>query len=93
MVKNYMEILVSEVLNEMIDKYQICKCSECIDDIKSIALNNLPQVYFLSNSSESERKAFLLDRQRRISVLAKVVVAIQVISQNDHNIQKMRANC
>ncbi|WP_159436130.1 late competence development ComFB family protein [Anaerosalibacter sp. Marseille-P3206] len=85
MVTNYMEILVSEVLNEVIDNYDICKCDDCIDDIKSIALNNLEPKYFLSSSEESEKKTFILNRQKRISVLAKVAESIQEVSKNEHN--------
>jgi competence protein ComFB len=85
MLKNYMEVLVSDILNEIIDKYNVCKCEECIDDIKAIALNNLPPKYFLSSQQEGEKKAFVLDRQRRISVLAKVAEAIEFISNKSNN--------
>jgi len=80
-----MEILVSEVLNEVIHNYDICKCDDCINDIKSIALNNLEPKYFLSSTEESEKKTFILNRQKRISVLAKVAEAIQEVSKNTHN--------
>ncbi|HHV27130.1 competence protein ComFB [Anaerosalibacter bizertensis] len=85
MVKNYMELLVSETLKDIIKDYDICTCDDCINDIKSIALNNLPPVYFLSSIDEGQKKAFLLDRQRKISVLAKVAEAIQIVSNNSHN--------
>ncbi len=49
MLKNYMEILVDEVYSEVKNKYSICQCEKYTKDIKSIALNNLPPVYFLSN--------------------------------------------
>lgn len=88
MIKNYMEIIVSEVLDEVIKNYDICKCEDCIDDIKSIALNNLSPVYFLASDDEGEKKAFLLDRQRRISVLAKVAEAAEIVINNDHNENK-----
>lgn len=83
-----MEIVVSEVLDEVLKNYDICKCENCIDDIKSIALNNLPPVYFLSSEAEGEKKAFLLDRQRRISVLAKVAEAVEIVMNNEHNKNK-----
>lgn len=84
MVKNYMEILVSETINDVIKDYDICTCDDCLNDIKSIALNNLPPVYFLSSTDESQKKAFLLDRQRKISVLAKVAEAIEIVSKKSH---------
>lgn len=85
MAKNHMEILVGEIVNEVIQNYDICKCDDCINDIKSIALNNLEPKYFVSSINEGQKKAFLLNRQTRISVLAKVIEAIQVVSKNEHN--------
>ena len=85
MIKNYMEILVDEVYNEVKDKYEICKYEEYTEDIKSTALNNLPPVYFLSNVSEGKKKAFLLDRQRKITVLAKITEAVEIVSKKYEN--------
>ena len=80
-----MEILVDEIISEIMENYDICKCDKCIDDIRSIALNNLTPEYFVSSTNEGEKKAFLLDRQRRISVLTKVIEAIEIVSKNEHN--------
>lgn len=85
MIKNYMEILVSDLLNEIKHNYNICKCENCLDDIKTIALNNLPPMYFLSSISVEEKTTFLLKRQRRISTLTKVIEALEVVKKNSHN--------
>ena len=90
MLKNYMEILVDEVYSEVKNKYSICQCEKYKNDIKSIALNNLPPVYFLSNVSEGEKKAFLLDRQRKITVLAKITEAVEIVVKKCENDKKMR---
>lgn len=79
MVQNYMELLVDEIYNEVKSLYVHCKIDECVDDIKSMALNNLPPAYFSSEESEGVKKAFLLERQRRITVLAKVAEAADYI--------------
>lgn len=76
-----MELLVDDILKEVKNDYKI-ECNGQIEDAKAIALNNLPPKYFLSSDSEGERKAFLLDRQRRISVLAKVIEAIELACHN-----------
>ena len=75
MIKNYMELLVDEIYNEVKSLYGDCNIDDCIHDIKSMALNNLPPVYFKYDASEGEKKAFLLQRQRRITVLTKVAEA------------------
>lgn len=79
MIKNYMELLVDEVFQEVKSIYSNCITEKCIHDIKSTALNTLPPMYFDYDSQESEKKAFLLDRQRRITVLAKIAKAAEAI--------------
>lgn len=79
MIKNYMELLVDEIFNEIKNSYKICNEEKCIHDIKSIALNNLPTHYFKYDTTEADKKAFLLERQRRISVLAKVAEAADIV--------------
>lgn len=85
-----MEILVNQVFNEVKGKYDICISEECENDIKAIALNSLPPVYFLSSISEGEKKAFLLDRQQRITVLAKITEAVDRVCGKCKDKEKMR---
>jgi len=74
-MKNYMEILVDEIYNEVKILYADCDTKDCSHDIKAEALNHLPTAYFPHDASDGEKKAFLLERQRRISVLAKIAEA------------------
>jgi competence protein ComFB len=78
-MKNYMEILVDEIYNEVKGLYVDCDTINCSHDIKAEALNNLPTAYFSHDMSEGEKKAFLVERQRRISVLAKIAEAADEI--------------
>lgn len=84
-MQNYMEILVDEVFDEIKDKYVICKKEEHERDIKTIALNNLPPVYFLSSISPGEKQSFLVNRQQRITVLSKITEAIDLICLENEN--------
>lgn len=79
MVENYMELLVNEIYNEVKFLYEHLVDKNIEHDIKSMALNNLPTAYFTFDVSEGDKKAFLLDRQRRITVLAKVAEAADKI--------------
>lgn len=88
MIKNYMEVLVDEIFREMKHSYKICNDEKCEHDIKSIALNNLPPAYFKYDATEAVKKAFLLERQRRISVLAKVAEASEIICSECSRKQK-----
>lgn len=92
MIKNYMEILVDRIFEEVKDKYDLCNLESYTDDIKSIALNNLHPVYFMSSVSEAEKTAFLLDRQRRIAALAKITEAVEIVCEKCETEEKMREN-
>jgi competence protein ComFB len=82
MIKNYMEILVDEIFDEIRTNYKICDNKTCIDDIKSVALNNLQPQYFTSTATDSEKMAFLLDKQRRITVMASIISAKETVCKN-----------
>lgn len=89
MVQNYMEILVDEIFQEVRSMYNNCNSEECIENIKSKALNKLPPMYFTTNTLPGTKKAYLLDRQRRIAVLAKVAEAAdEVCGTCGHNLKK-----
>ncbi len=79
MLKNYMEILVDEIYDEISGNYKICNNEKCIHNIKAVALNNLQPKYFTTDASEAEKKAFLLDKQRRISVMASIIEAKKTV--------------
>lgn len=88
LIKNYMEFLVDEIFREMKHSYKICNNEKCEHNIKSIALNNLPPAYFKYDETEAIKKAFLLERQRRISVLAKVAEASDIVCSECSKKQK-----
>lgn len=82
MLKNYMEILIDEIFEEVKEMYGNCLTDSCIHDIKSMSLNILPPKYFEYSAHESEKKAYLLERQRRITVLAKIAESADLICSN-----------
>ncbi|MDR7857595.1 late competence development ComFB family protein [Tissierella sp.] len=88
MIKNYMELIVDEIYSEIRSLYHNCDMNKCEHDIKSIALTNLPPVYFKNDITEGEKMAFLLERQRRITVLAKVAEAADSVCANCNIIKK-----
>ena len=48
MLKNYMEDVVEHFLLDVLNEYDnICKCEQCINDIKAIALNNLKPLFYI----------------------------------------------
>lgn len=74
-----MEILVLEVLKELKDDYGLDESSSEFELIQILALNSLPPKYFTPSASEGEKKSFLLDKQRHITVMAALAMAIEFI--------------
>lgn len=83
MVKNYMETVVDNHISKVLVHYEnICKCSVCIDDIKAIALNNLPPMYARTKQGEAFNKIKSLSQQFEADVLKELTKAIDIVSSN-----------
>ncbi len=81
-MENYMEYLVDEVFREMESNFRrlaTCVFEPLAHDIKAFALNNLAPMYFSSTASDAEKKAFLLNKQTRIAVAAKLAEAFNIL--------------
>jgi competence protein ComFB len=82
-LKNYMELLVEELLPGVIAKEQeICKCEKCILDIKAIALNRLPAKYIVSELGEIYRRYDELGRQLEIDAIEAITRAIELVKKH-----------
>lgn len=85
MIKNYMEILVDEIYNEIKSSLDHCATDDCIHNIKSLALNNLEPKYFLTTDEAGSKNNFLLSPQGRISVLAQLIEAAKFLCSDCPN--------
>lgn len=87
MLKNCMEDVVSDLLPDLLIKYQgICTCDKCIQDIKAIALNNLKPLYVVTEEGRLFTKVSQLETQFRIDVVNQLVRAIDIVSSNMRHI-------
>lgn len=83
MIKNYMEDLVDNALPEVLETYpEICKCKECLDDIKAKALNQLKPLYFVESRGSVYSKLNSLQSQFKTDILTEIIKAIDLISKN-----------
>ena len=51
-IKNYMEEVVFNHMDKVLNNMEICKCEKCRMDIAAIALNNLPTKYVVTQKGE-----------------------------------------
>ncbi|MBB6216809.1 hypothetical protein HNQ80_002913 [Anaerosolibacter carboniphilus] len=80
-IQNYTEVLVAEVMMEYMKHYGLDGDENRKADVLATVLNKLPQRYFLSTSSEGEKKAFLLDKQLRMKALIEIASAVADIGK------------
>ncbi|WP_017413760.1 late competence development ComFB family protein [Clostridium tunisiense] len=86
MVKNYMEIVVDNILKKILPDYSnLCKCEKCCDDIKAIALNNLKPIYVVTNAGNLYAKVNELEIQFSTDIVKELVKAIDIVSKNPHH--------
>ncbi|MFC7371693.1 late competence development ComFB family protein [Fictibacillus iocasae] len=80
-VKNAMEILVEEALNNYWSQLQLpCKCEICKTDVYAITLNNLPPRYISNENGFAYVKAENFDDQSRVNILNQIVKATGVVA-------------
>lgn len=90
MIKNYMENIVDRLLPKILENYNdICKCPKCIDDIKAIALNNLPPKYISTERGLLYTKLNELSNKFNANVVKEIALAINIVSKNpSHKINR-----
>lgn len=83
MVRNYMEDLVENILPELLENYpNMCKCEECIDDIKALTLNQLKPSYFVEARGSVYSKLNSLESQFKTDIVTELIKAIDLVSAN-----------
>lgn len=82
-VKNYMEDLVKNQLQDIMEKNNSsCFCERCKADITSIALNNLPTKYVATEKGVCYAKLSSYENQCMIDVITAITNAIKIVSKN-----------
>jgi competence protein ComFB len=80
--KNYMEDVVSRLLDDVLEKTNCCTCPVCRLDITAYALNQLPCKYVVTRKGEVYSKVAELEQQFRADVIMAIVKAIEVVHNN-----------
>lgn len=80
-MKNYMEIIVEETLDEWVRKGEsFCNCPRCRMDVIAFSLNRLPARYVVTKDGETYTQFNSLYLQTQAEVMEKVLEAIRAIS-------------
>ena len=85
-VTNFMERVVENKMNEILDKFpELCKCSECLADIKALALNHLEPHYVATEKGELFTKLDSVKVQSEVDVTAAIIEAIEIVKKKPHH--------
>lgn len=82
MLKNYMEIVVEELLPSVLQGHKLkCDCDRCIEDIKAITLNALEPKYVVSEKGVLYTKLNEFSSQFKADVVRSMMVAIGKVEE------------
>lgn len=79
-LKNMMEPLIEEKLEETLRNYDCCKCEICRMDMMAHALNRLPPKYVATHVGSLYAKLETVSVQHGADVLTAVIKAIEIVS-------------
>lgn len=80
-LRNLMEDVVNDALEDVRKYYDFCSCAQCRMDISAMALNKIPPRYVVSNKGESYGRAELLAMQSNLDILNIVLEAVKMVQQ------------
>lgn len=89
-LKNIMEELVFEKLDEIMDKLGSCKCDNCRMDSAAFALNHLSPKYVVSNRGELISRSIVMDKgQSEMDVTMAIINGVSKIMEHPrHDVAK-----
>lgn len=86
-VKNYMEELVFEYMDDLLKgKDDVCKCNQCLLDIATYALNQLPPKYFSRPKGMVFSRLEEFENQIRADIISVLIKGIEMVRKDpQHN--------
>lgn len=84
MIKNYAEVAVEEMfdrlLNEHLNKYpDTCTCEQCREDMKALALNNIPPHYVVTEKGAILKQVVFDSIGGKAQVTSAILNAIKTV--------------
>lgn len=81
--ENYIERIVREELHNLYERDKtICQCDNCLQDIMTLTLNNLPPRYVASDVGHIMTMFNLTRDQLRAQVLVELLKAVEKVKEN-----------
>lgn len=84
-IRNFMENAVDELIDNVLNTLDVCKCERCRLDIKALALNNLPPRYVVTEKGELYTKTSELMQQFEVDIIKAITMAALYVNKNKHH--------
>jgi|LSQX01.1.fsa_nt_gb competence protein ComFB len=81
-MKNYMEVIVMNTMDDILKDINMCRCDKCRLDIAAKALNDLPPQYIVSEKGEVYSKIKSLKTQFEVDVISAITKAAILVKRN-----------
>ena len=87
--ENYIEKIVRDKLTELFkEDPSICQCDNCIQDIMTLTLNNLPPMYVSSNVGHIMTMFNLSHDQLTAKVMVEILKAVELVRKKPRHEKK-----
>ena len=81
-LKNMMETIVEQRMDELLPQLNCCQCEICRMDIKAIVLNKLPSKYVVTTTGEIMSRLDSYARQNTADLTAAIMQAAEIVTEN-----------
>lgn len=86
MLKNYTEVAVAEVYEEVLEQLRkqnpnICDCERCREDVMAVALNRLPPRYIATDKGEIFTKVSFSRVGGKAEIIASLIHGFELVGK------------
>ncbi len=80
---NFIEVLIKDKLNTVLEKFKCCQCESCLADIVDTALSSFPKYSFTGTKKETEEAFKEFKQSNNIDVVSAIIKAIVLIRKKE----------
>lgn len=81
-IRNYMEQVVHNAINDIVKDIGVCKCEKCLMDIEAIALNSLPSRYIVTDEGVIFSRISSFEQQFEVDIISAITTATILVKRN-----------
>ena len=85
LVKNIMEKMVEDKMDDMLPKLDCCSCDICKTDILCYALNRLKPKYVATEQGELLSRVDSISIPFEAAIITEIVAAVEIVKKNPHH--------